>query len=341
MTRPVSVALVGGGYWGRKLLPKFLAASDCPVRWVCDIHADHLAEMHKVFPQVPTTLSYDDLLRDPSTDAILLVTPPSTHFTLAEKALEAGKHVWIEKPLALHLEEGKLLVRLARSRELVLFVDHTFLYDPAIEMIRQLIQSGGLGTVYHIFSQRLNLGRIKRDSNVWWNSAPHDVSIILYLLTAEPVSIALQGYRYLQSDIEDLNVAALEMANGASAFIYHNWLYPENTAKLTLVGSKGLLTYEGKFGRQEARLYEYSVEQSDGKVPARGLPTTIPSKITAERQLDIGAEEPLMAAVNDFLGSIRDRRAPRSDGDFSLKVLAVLEAGERSLRLGGTKTAIV
>jgi predicted dehydrogenase len=338
----ISVALVGAGYWGRKLLPKFFAAPDCAVAAVCDLDAGYRAEIEKAFPGTPTTASYDDVLKNPAIDAVLLVTPPATHFSLGKKALEAGKHIWIEKPLALKLAEGKQLVELAQKKKTVLFVDHTFLYDRAIRMTHDMIAGGEMGDVHHVFLQRLNLGRIKRDSNVWWNSAPHDVSILLYLLKGRPVSVTLHGYRYLQSDVEDLNMAVVEMSDGASAFIYHNWLFPENTAKLTVIGGKKMLTYEGKFDKRAATLYEYATgEQVAGGGASQELANTIPSKIIAEHKLEgVAVEEPLASAVADFLDSIRARRAPVSDGGFSLKVLAVLEAAEQSLRSGGKKTAI-
>lgn len=338
----VSVALVGAGYWGKKLLPKFLEAPACSVAMVCDRNAGMRQDIENVFPGTPTRASYDDVLNDPTIDAVILVTPPATHFPLGRQALAAGKHVWIEKPLALRLSEGRQLVELATKKGTVLFVDHTFLYDRAIRMTRDLIAGGEMGVVHHIFLQRLNLGRIKRDSNVWWNSAPHDVSILLYLLQGRPAGVALHGHRYLQADVEDLSMATIEMSDGASAFIYHNWLYPENTAKLTVIGSKRLLTYEGRFEKREAILYEYATgEQGRGSGVSAELANTIPSKMIAQRKLEgLDAEEPLATAVGDFLDSIRGRCAPVSDGSFSLKVLAVLEAAERSLRSGGRRISI-
>jgi predicted dehydrogenase len=342
MANRVSVALVGAGYWGKRLLPKFLAASGCRIQMVCDLHASHRADVKESYPSLSTTDCYDDLLRESDIDVVVLATPPATHFTLAKKAIEAGKHVWIEKPMALRLDEGNQLVQLAQAKGIILFVDHTFLYDPVIRTIGDLIKKGELGRIYHVFLQRLNLGRIKRDSNVWWNSAPHDISMLLYLLTAQPISISLHGYRYLQPAIEDLNIAVVEMSDGTAAFIYHNWLYPENTAKLTVVGSKKFLVYEGKFDKRKATVYEYTVDQSHRDEPSdQRFSTTIPSKLVAEYRLEgIYAEEPLTVAVSDFLESIRKGRAPLSDGNFSLKVLAVLEAGEESLRSGGRKISL-
>jgi len=337
----LGVGLVGVGYWGEKLLSKFLNSRDASVTLVCDKNSEHRAKAGRLFPTVSTCSSYQQLLDDSEVEALVIVTPPATHYCLARRAIEAGKHVWIEKPLALQLDQGRELVRLARLKGVVLFVDHTFLYDSAIRNIRQRIAEGELGRVYHIFLQRLNLGRIKRDSNVWWNSGPHDISIILYLLSARPTSISLHGYSYVQPKLEDLNVAVMEMDNGASAFVYHNWIYPENTAKLTVVGAKRSLVYEGKFDRRSLTTYEYAVDNSPKAQPPETLPTTIPSKITAEHKIEgIYEPEPLALAVNDFLESIQFARTPLSDGEFSLKVLAALEAGERSLRCGGKKTLI-
>jgi predicted dehydrogenase len=342
MNHSLNIGLVGAGYWGHKLLPKFLAAPQAKVLSVCDIHAGNRAEIQRKFPSISTTPSSDTLLATRELDAVVIVTPPATHFGLAKAALEAGKHVWIEKPLALHLDEGRQLVQLAQARKRTLFVDHTFLYDPAVRMIRDLVQQGELGGIYHLFLQRLNLGRIKRDSNVWWNSAPHDASMILFILSGRPTSVNLHGYRYLQSNLEDLNMAVIEMSGGASAFIYHNWLYPENTAKLTVIGSKRLLVYEGKFEKRSLTLYDYEIEKPEtSEIPSTELPTTIPSKIVGERKLEgFQDQEPLAGAVDDFLEAVRTGREPVSNGDFSLKVLAILEAGERSVRAEGARIPV-
>ena len=342
MANRVNVALVGAGYWGQKLLPKFLAAKDAEVSVVCDIHESNCAEIQRKFPAIPTTDSLDTVLSHPEIDAVVLITPPATHYSLAKKVLRSGKHVWIEKPLALRLDEGRELVQLAREQKTVIFVDHTFLYDPAVQMIREMIMKEQLGVIYHLFLQRLNLGRIKRDSNVWWNSAPHDASIVLYILSARPTSVNLHGYRYLQPNLEDLNMAVIEMSDGTSAFVYHNWLYPENTARLTVIGSKRFLIYEGKFEKRSITVYDYEVDHpANDPRPVDKVPTTIPSKIVAEHKLEgFQDQEPLGAAVKDFLESIRDTREPLSNGDFSLRVLAVLEAGERSMRSNGERIRV-
>jgi predicted dehydrogenase len=337
-----SVALVGAGYWGTKLLPKFIQSAESLIRAICDIHPEHCAKMNRLYPDIRTTSSFDEIISDPEIAAIVLATPPATHFSLARKAIAAGKHIWIEKPLALRVDQGRELVELSQLKGTVLFVDHTFLYDPAIRKIRELIDRGDLGTVHHVHSQRLNLGRIKRDSNVWWNSGPHDISILLYLLNSAPRSIALHGYRYLQPDVEDLNIAVVEMSGGVSAFIYHNWLFPENTAKLTVIGSDKMLVYEGKFEKRAITTYEYTLDLAGRALGAAREPTTtIPSKMIAQHTLPgLMDQEPLVLAVSDFLASIQRGRAPVSDGAFSLKVLETLAAGEKSLQSGGAKVRI-
>ena len=342
MVETLNIGVVGAGYWGQKLLPKFVAARQATVRIICDLHGGNLAATQSKFPDISVTDSLDRVLGDPAVNAVVVATPPASHYSLAKKVLQAKKHVWIEKPLALRMDEGRELVQLAKAANTVLFVDHTFLYDQAVRMVREMILKGELGQVYHLFLQRLNLGRIKRDSNVWWNSAPHDVSIVLYLLSDLPVRINLHGYSYLQSRLQDLNVAVIETSNHSSAFIYHNWIYPENTAKLTVVGSKRLLVYEGKFEKRSITVYDYEIGDTRANAQSEEqLPTTIPSKMVSQHELQgFQEQEPLAAAVNDFLESIQNRRAPMSDGDFSLKVLAVLEAGERSLRANGAHVGI-
>ena len=339
MANKVSVGFIGCGYWGSKLLPKFLANPHCQVRMACDLDPRLRASVNQQCPGLATIDSYDDVLDDAAVTTVVLATPPATHYGLARKALEAGKHVWIEKPLATNLAQGRELVQMAQEKGRVLFVDHTFLYDPLVQRIRRLIADGELGDIYHVYFQRLNLGRIKRDSNVWWNSAPHDVSLLLYLSGGKPTSVTLHGYRYLQSQVEDLNMGIIEMNGGASAFIYHNWLFPENTAKLTVVGSRKLLTYEGKFDKRAITIYEYAVDHQYRS--GSELPMTIPSRFTRQYNVDeVPDAEPLASAAEDFLTSIREARAPLSDGKFSLQVLAVLEAGESSLRRGGSKVSL-
>jgi predicted dehydrogenase len=342
MVKNINVGFVGAGYWGQKLLPKFIAAPQATVTAVCDIHEGNRTEIQRKFPTVPTTGSLDELLTCGDVDAVVIVTPPATHFALAKAALDAGKHVWIEKPLALRLDDGLQLVQSARARAKVVFVDHTFLYDPAVRMIRDLVRRGELGEIYHLFLQRLNLGRIKRDSNVWWNSAPHDASIVLFVLSGKPTAVNLHGYRYLQPNLEDLNMAVIEMSDGVSAFVYHNWLYPENTAKLTVVGSKRLLVYEGKFDKRALTLYDYEIDNPDvSRLSPAEMPTTIPSKMIAERKLEgFLDQEPLAAAVEDFLQAVGGGGEPVSNGEFSLRVLAILEAGERSVKAAGARIPI-
>jgi len=322
----VNVALVGAGYWGQKLLPKFLAAPQALVRVVCDIHAENRAAIQGKFPDLPTAASLEAVLADMHLDAVVIVTPPATHFSLAKAALAAGKHVWVEKPLALQLAEGRELVQLARCKRTVLFVDHTFLYDSAVTMIRAMICSGELSDIYHLFLQRLNLGRIKRDSNVWWNSAPHDLSILRYLVPADVEGVHMDAFPYLQSGIADMTVTTVRLAGGVSAHIYLSWLSPLKVASIVVVGSKGMLHYEGRFGKRALQFFDYTVAE-----PASVQDNVVPiPNFAAIETIAGGAEEPLALAAEAFVASIRSGVPAPSAGEYSQRVVELLEAGDQS-----------
>src|SRR5712692_9786605 len=184
---------------------------------------------------------------------------------MALAALRAGKHVWVEKPLALTRAEGAELVGVAEQVGRVLFVDETFLYDPLMREMKRIIDRGGLGEVCHLSFERLGMGRIKRDSNVWWNSAPHDVSILLYLVPRRVLEVRLHEHRYLQPGIADMAVCDIELEGGVSAHIYLSWLHPEKTAKVTVIGRERMLSYEGRFEKRGITLYDYAIEAPNGQ----------------------------------------------------------------------------
>jgi hypothetical protein len=250
-----------------------------PVATVCDLDAGYRGDRR------PPTASYDEVLGDPSVDAV--ISHAAGHALFPGRSARGGQAYLDREAAGAQARRLPADGRAGEGEGNRLIVDHTFLYDRAIRM-RFLIAGGEMGEVHHVFLQRLNLGRIKRDSNVWWNSAPHDVSILLYLLKGRPASVTLHGYRYLQPDVEDLNMAVVEMSDGASAFIYHNWLFPENTAKLTVIGSKKMLAYEGKFDKRAATLHTYATGAAAGGAGEDAV--TIPSKMIAERARGVASE---------------------------------------------------
>ena len=209
------------------------------------------------------TNDFDALLARPDLDAVIVATPPSRHHAMALAALRAGKHVWVEKPLALGAAEGRELVEAAATASRILFVDETFLYDPLVREMKRIVDGGGLGEVLHLSFERLGMGRIRRDSSVWWNSAPHDLSILFHLLPRAVTAVRLHEHAYLQPGIADMAVCDLELEGGASAHVYLSWLHPEKTATVTVVGRERMLAYEGRFEKRRphaVRLHARSLD---------------------------------------------------------------------------------
>ncbi len=317
----IGLGLIGAGYWGEKLLRVFGRQPDVEMRMVADSDA---ARRRALKVDVPVAERAEALCAAPDIDAILVATPPSSHSALARLVLAAGKHCWVEKPLALHAEEARALVDLASHHRRVLFVDETFLYDPLVQKARDWIRDGRLGRLYHLSFERLGMGRVRRDSDIWWNSAPHDLSILHYLVPAEVESIRVDRFSYLQPGIADMCVGTVKLAGGVSAHIYLSWLSPVKAASVVAVGSRGMLRYEGRFGQRALTFYHYAVAD-----PATVTDNVVPiDRFEAAETINGGNEEPLALAAAAFIESIRTGRAAPSDGTRSLKVVELLAAAE-------------
>ncbi|MFN8627911.1 MAG: Gfo/Idh/MocA family oxidoreductase [Candidatus Binatia bacterium] len=319
----LSIGIIGGGYWGEKLFRVFGGLRGVRVRALCDADPQRGAIVEG---DIRFVSSATDLLRSADIDTVLVATPPSTHFALAREVLAAGKHCWVEKPLAMRAIEAQELVAAARQRGVTLFVDETFLYDPLLQQAKRWIDAGRLGHVYHLSFERLGMGRIRRDSNVWWNSAPHDLSILRYLVAADVDGVHMDAFSYLQSGIADMTVTTVRLAGGVSAHIYLSWLSPLKVASIVVVGSKGMFHYEGRFGKRALQYFDYAVADPasvrDNVVP---IPTFAATETVAG-----GAEEPLALAAEAFVTSIRSGIPAPSAGEYSQKVVELLEAADRS-----------
>jgi predicted dehydrogenase len=257
-------------------------------------------------------------------DAVVIATPPSQHVEPARAALRAGKHCWVEKPLALRVADAAELVALARERRRTLFVDETFLYDPLIQRAREWIAAGRLGRLHHLSFERLGLGRVRRDSDVWWNSGAHDLALLRYLVPAPVEDIHLERFAFLQPDIADACVATARLAGGVVAEIHLSWLSPVRSARLVAVGSAGMLTYEGRFGQRALSFFDYRF--ADG---ANAQSTVMPvAHFAASETHSGGPEEPLALAARAFLDAIRTGEPAPSDGALALEVVKLLAAGE-------------
>jgi len=337
----IRVALVGAGYWGSNLLRVFHATNGFAVATVCDVETEPLSEVKTRFPQASVNTAIDEVLDDPTIDAVVVATPPASHFTIAHAALRAGKHVWVEKPLALRFEEGRQLVTVARERRLALFVDETFLYDPLIQQIRARLLAGAIGKVHHVSLERTGMGRIRRDSNVWWNSAPHDVSILRYVLNSRVRKISVIGHAFLQVGIEDVVWASLQMECGASVHLYFHWLFPEKKAPMMIVGEHGMIGYEGRFEKRAWRRYMYRLGVADFASAREANLIPIEQNEVAEEIVGEPSEEPLAYACAAFRESIRNGMPAPSGGEHVLHTLAVLEAGAQSLAQNGAWIAVL
>jgi UDP-2-acetamido-3-amino-2,3-dideoxy-glucuronate N-acetyltransferase len=342
MDARLRLAVLGGGYWGRNLIRNFAALEGVEVKLLCELNEEASQECRKLHPALEICTDHGRAFKNNEVDGIVVVTPPSLHYQPAKEALTAGKHTFVEKPMAMSYKEGRELVALAEKEKKVLFVDETFLYDPALQVIKEMLDGGAIGTVYHILMERLGMGRVRCDSNVWWNSAPHDLSILRFLIGRRVQSISLHGSSYLQKGIEDVTLASLELDGDISALIHLSWFHPLNTASLVVIGSTGAIFYEGRFAKRKVILYRYDV----GKAPAQqvqGIPSPnfIPIKASVEKEItEFGPEEPLRSSCASFVKAITNGIEPPSSGRNSLQTLQVLEAGVVSLSKGGAKVSL-
>lgn len=335
MSSEIRVAIIGAGYWGLNVIRVLRHTEGVWLAAVCDTRLDALQEVKHHYPHVARSTSWRQVIEDPHIEAIVVATPPVTHYPLAKAALSAGKHVWVEKPLALHYAHGQELVALAHATQRTLFVDETFLYDPLVQRARAIIATGELGNLYHLSLERTGMGRIRRDSNVWWNSAPHDLSLLRYLVDAHVARLSVTGHAFLQPGIEDAVWASLDLANGVSAHVYLHWLFPAKRAALTVIGQQGMLVYEGRFGNRALTRYEYrlgpiaapSVDARENLIPVE--------RIDVAEVLRGDQTEPLALAGAAFRDSIVTACVAPSSGEASLHTLAVLDAGAHSLTRQG------
>jgi UDP-2-acetamido-3-amino-2,3-dideoxy-glucuronate N-acetyltransferase len=316
----LSVAVIGSGYWGKNLVRNFANLGALSV--VCDSHAETLRTLGKQYPQSRMLTSYAQVLHDESIQAVAIATPAETHGAMVREALLAGKDVFVEKPLCLSAEEGRSLVDLANDRQRILMVGHLLWYHPAILKLKTLIQAGELGRIQYVYSNRLNLGKIRREENILWSFAPHDISVILGLLGETPNSVRAQGGNYLHEQIADTTVTLLSFPSGVKAHIFVSWLHPFKEQKLIVVGDRKMAVFDDMEKKDKLLLYPHSIEWK----------SQVPIANRAEAQsVEISTQEPLLEECAHFLESVRSRSRPRTDGEEGLRVLSVLQQCQAAL----------
>jgi len=315
-----TIAVIGAGYWGINHVRNFYELGVLSL--VCDASEAMLENVRGRYAGVRTQTDVRAVLDDRSIKAVVIATPAETHGDLATRALEAGKDVLVEKPLTLDVAEGERLVKLADGRGAILMVGHLLEYHPAVLRLRELIESGELGELRYIYSNRLNLGKVRREENILWSFAPHDIAIILRLVGAWPTCVTAIGGAYLQPSIADVTVTSIEFPTGVRAHIFVSWLHPYKEQRLVVVGSKQMAVFDDVRKDAKLMIYDQGVEIVNGE------PVTRKNEGIAER---LESEEPLRRQCLQFLECIWTRRRPLTDGESGLRVLRVLDAAERSL----------
>ena len=327
----VEIACVGAGYWGKNLVRVFRDMPEANLRQVCDADPAIRAAIKRQYPGVATGEDYDALLRDDDLDAVVLAVPAAHHYAMARQALESDKHVYVEKPMTLAAADAEQLVELADARERVLMVGHLLEYHPAVAMLRALIQAGELGDIYYLYSQRVNLGIVRRDENALWSLAPHDISVLLHLLGQEPDAVSARGECYLQPDIEDVVFANLHFADGKMAQLQLSWLDPHRIRRLTVVGSRKMVVFDDVESTEKVRIYDKSAERLDYDSYGESINLRFGDVVIPRLEMS----EPLKLECDHFATCVREGKTPLSDGRDGLRVVRVLEAAQASLSQNG------
>lgn len=343
---PLGVALVGYGYWGPNVARNLAALPDAELRTVCDADGDRLAEAARHQPRARCVTSFDDVLADPAIDAVVVATPATSHAELTRRALAAGKHALVEKPLAMSADECRELGSLATDRGLTLMVGHTFLYNAAVRWLRDHVRGGDLGEVLYVYTNRLNLGRVRTDVNALWNLAPHDLSILAYVLDELPVAVTAQGRGYVRNDVEDVVFVTLEFASGCIAHVHVSWLDPRKVRQVTVVGTEKMVVYDDVDVDARIKVYDKGIDLvSSPEAPGTRRHESFGEFQTVVRTGDVliprvETREPLRVQCEEFVDAVATRRPPLTDATHAASVVAVLEAASASLAKGGERITL-
>lgn len=329
----IGIGVIGYGYWGPNLVRNFMEAGGSRVRAVSDLRPERLALARSRYPSIKTAVDYRELLADSAVDAVVIATPVSSHFELALEALKAGKHVLVEKPLAASSEQAERLIEEAERRELLLMVDHTFVYTGAIRNIRELVASNMLGDIYYYDSVRVNLGLFQHDMNVIWDLAVHDLSIMDYVLPAKPVAVSATGISNIQGQPENVAYITLFFPDRQIAHIHVNWLAPVKVRRTLIGGSEKMVVYDDLEPSEKVKIYDKGVTVSQ-------RPEAVYEMLVSYRAGDMWAPrldntEALQTEAAHFIDCVTKGARPETDGEAGLRIVRILEAATRSLNQRG------
>lgn len=332
------VGVIGCGYWGPKLARNFNDLSTTSLEAISDMRVERLKEMQDLYPNAYTTTNFRDLFGD-NIDAVVIATPVNTHYSLAKEALLAGKHVFVEKPLASCSSQAVELVEIAEQRDLTLMVGHTFVYNPAVEAVREIVLSGQMGSIFYLNSTRANLGLLQPDINVMWDLAPHDISMLSYILNTQPASVSARGAAYVNKHRKLHEVVYLNIMfeGGIMANLRLSWLDPVKQRCLTIVGSQKMLVYDD-IAENKVIVYDKGVDVYPYSVTEEQFRASY--RHGSEMVYPINWREPLLIECEHFADCIRNHKQPRSNGHQGINVIKVLETAQRSLQNGGVELLV-
>lgn len=331
------IAIVGYGYWGPNLVRNFNSVEGCTVKWVADLRAERLAALSRLYPNIQTTDNPEDLYADPELDAIVVATPVHTHYPVAKKALEHGKHVLLEKPMAQSVAEAKELVALSQEKGRVLMVDHTFLYTGAVQKIKELIDSGELGEVEYFDSTRINLGLFQQDINVLWDLAPHDISILFHLVNERPHSVCATGISHTPNGLENIAYLTVNYPSRRIAHFSCSWTSPVKIRKILIGGSNKMVMFDDVEPTEKVKVYDTGYHVSNDEEKRKLLIDYRTGDIFVPK---LAQKEALSGMAADFVHAIRTGATPLSDWKVGLEVVQVLEAAQESIRNNGKEIKI-
>jgi predicted dehydrogenase len=332
----VRVAVVGLGYWGPNLARVILDQEDVELAWLCDLDDERLSKFGRRYPTAKKTVRFEDLLEDPELDAIFIATSVFTHADLADQALRAGKHTFVEKPLASTVADAEQLLALADERSLTLLCGHTFIYSPPVRHVRAMLEAGELGDLHFISASRVNLGLHQRDVSVIWDLAPHDFSILCYWLDCIPATVRAVGRDAIVPGITDVAFVTLTYPDGLLVNVELSWLAPSKLRRTVLVGQQKMVVYEDG-SPEPVRIFDHGVVYQDPETFGEYHLSYRTGAITSPK---IHSDEPLAAQVADFLDSVRRQEPMRWHAGLARDVVMMLEAAEQSLNQGGVEVSL-
>lgn len=333
----VSVGIIGYGYWGPNLVRNFYATKDCCVRAVADARPERLQQLAKVFPGIAGVTEAEDLIYAPDLDAIVIATPVSTHFSLARKALNEGKHVLLEKPMASSVAEAEVLINLAEQKKVLLMVDHTFLYTGAVQKMRQLVDNNELGNIKYLDSTRINLGLFQPDINVLWDLAPHDISILNYIVNERPYSVNATGITHTHNNIENIAYLTVNYDSGFIAHFNCSWTSPVKVRMMLLGGDKKMILYNDLELTEKIKVYDTGYSYSNDEERKQVLVDYRTGDIHVPK---LATTEALLGMAEDFIASIQESKQPKSSCYLGLDVVRILEASNRSIKQNGREVVL-